>query len=210
MYYYKYPRTPHFDFSKGINEDDIVKSESFQEGEPVVVTEKMDGENTTIYPDGYCHARSIDSARSHHPSRSWIKAFAAQKSYMIPKDLRICGENVYAVHSITYTELESYFLLFSLWKDDVCLDWTETISIAKDLGISTVPVLYEGPFSYNAIKEIYDSTDYEKQEGIVCRSLHQFTIEEFPSKVFKAVRPNHVQSDEHWMNKPVIPNKLKQ
>lgn len=37
---------------------------------PVVITEKMDGENTTLYRDGL-HARSLDSR--HHPSRNWVK-----------------------------------------------------------------------------------------------------------------------------------------
>jgi len=39
-------------------------------GREVVVTEKMDGENTTMYCDNI-HARSIDGR--HHPSRDWVK-----------------------------------------------------------------------------------------------------------------------------------------
>lgn len=33
--------------------------------------------NCTIYPDGSCHARSLDSG--YHVSRTWIKQFAANR-----------------------------------------------------------------------------------------------------------------------------------
>jgi hypothetical protein len=69
--YIKYPRTPHLPWSPGIAPDDEVSGRlSGLEGREVVVTEKLDGENTTLYAD-HVHARSVDSA--HHPSRSWVK-----------------------------------------------------------------------------------------------------------------------------------------
>ena len=43
----------------------------------------MDGENSTIYPDGYTHARSIDSA--HHPSRSHLKSSLLRLHTTFPK-----------------------------------------------------------------------------------------------------------------------------
>ena len=45
--------------------------------EDLVITEKMDGENTTIH-NGGTFARSPDSR--YHPSRDWLKAFAASIS----------------------------------------------------------------------------------------------------------------------------------
>jgi len=91
----------------------------------VVVTEKMDGENTTLYSDGL-HARSVDSR--HHPSRAWIKAFHAQWRHLIPEGWRLCGENLFAQHSIHYERLPSYFMLFSIWDEhNHCLSWNETL-----------------------------------------------------------------------------------
>lgn len=57
-----YARTPHLPFSKGKTSDDISGDDwEFLKNEtPVVVTEKMDGECTTFYNDGF-HARSLDS-----------------------------------------------------------------------------------------------------------------------------------------------------
>lgn len=85
----KYPRTPHLPWSPGVSDDDILlNTASFFENKQVVVTEKMDGENTTVYRD-FIHARSIDSR--FHPSRTWVKAMQAQIGYQIPDGWRICG-----------------------------------------------------------------------------------------------------------------------
>jgi hypothetical protein len=64
----KYPQIPHLPWSPGRSEDDIaLDSIEHLEGlEDVVVTEKSDGENTTLYHD-YLHVRSLDS--KSHPSR---------------------------------------------------------------------------------------------------------------------------------------------
>lgn len=106
---YKYPRTLHLPWSESVQSDDkMVSSCQHFEGKEVVVTEKMDGENTSIYCDGI-HARSLDSR--HHPSRSWVKGLQARIGWQIPEGWRLCGENVYAVHSIRYDDLESYFSL---------------------------------------------------------------------------------------------------
>ena len=57
----KYPRTPHLPYSMSKTDDDKTLPDDSQfEDMNVVVTIKMDGENTTIYPDGYVHARSLD------------------------------------------------------------------------------------------------------------------------------------------------------
>ncbi len=105
----KYPRTPHLPWSSGRAEDDIALDsiEHLERLEDVVVTEKLDGENTTLYHD-YLHARSIDS--KSHPSRDWIKRFHAKVRYDIPEDFRICGENMYAKHSIFYDALTTYYI----------------------------------------------------------------------------------------------------
>jgi hypothetical protein len=54
----KYPRTPHLPWSPGRSEDDIALDsiEHLEHSEDIVVTEKLDGENTTLYHD-YLHAR---------------------------------------------------------------------------------------------------------------------------------------------------------
>ena len=94
----KYPTTPHLPFSPGLQNDDRrIQTLAGFEGREIVVTEKMDGENTTMGID-YIHARSLDSR--HHPSRDWVKKFWGEINYLILQDWRICMPNILLVMTI--------------------------------------------------------------------------------------------------------------
>ena len=204
---YKYPRTPHLSFSPGIGEDDLkLDRSSLFDRCQIVVTEKLGGENTSLYTDGI-HARSVDSR--HHPSRAWVKALQASISNDIPLGWRICGENVYAKHSIAYENLTSYFYLFSVWnQNNYCLSWAETKEWAEILGLELPTVIYQGVWNEAKIKAIASSLDENVCEGFVVRKIEQFYYDDFALNVAKWVRPNHVQTNEHWMYRKVVPNRL--
>src|SRR5215831_4205708 len=121
---YKFPRTFHFPMSPGADQSDKVmeNSDAFKD-KNVVVTLKMDGENTTLYND-YWHARSMN--QNQHLSRNWIAAYHAQIQHLIPPEIRICGENLYAKHSIHYKNLSSYFQVFGIWEGNKCWSWEDT------------------------------------------------------------------------------------
>ena len=203
----KYSRTYHLPWSLGVQSDDnVIASLDAFVGQRVVVTEKMDGENTSIYND-YIHARSIDG-RSH-PSRDWVKRFQSTIARDIPDGWRVCGENLFAKHSVGYTQLPSYFLGFSIWTDDnVCLSWDETVEWFDVLDVVGVPILYDDIYDESAIKELGNKLDLDAAEGYVIRVADSFHYDEFKHKVAKFVRVNHVQTDEHWMHAQIIPNEL--
>ncbi|MGC0423275.1 RNA ligase family protein [Embleya sp. AB8] len=199
-----YPRTPHLPWSPGASPDDIRTANLTPlHGLEVVVTEKLDGENTTLYRDGL-HARSLDSR--HHPSRTWVKGLQGRIAAQIPPNWRICGENMYARHSIAYPELASWFYAFSVWADDHCLPWDDTTRFLRRVGIPTPPVLWRGPFDERALRTI--RLDPARQEGFVVRSVDGFERAEFARRVAKWVRRGHVQTDTHWMHAAVVPNDL--
>ena len=201
----KYPRTPHLPWSPGATEDDIHQDNLRHfENKIVVVTEKMDGENTTLYTD-FMHARSLDSR--FHPSRSWVKALQAEIGYKIPAGWRICGENLYAKHAITYESLASYFMAFSVWNEkNECLSWEESKSFFDQLGLITSKELYVGIWCEKTIKNIVLETKH--QEGYVVRLAARYHYNDFPKNVAKWVRKNHVNTDKHWMHTAVISNGL--
>jgi hypothetical protein len=208
MNYIKYPRTPHVPWSPGIcNDDRILKKLDSFIGSEVVVTEKMDGENTTLYSD-HLHARSLSS--NHHPSRSWIKQFHGKIKFDIPSEYRICGENMFAKHSIFYDSLPSYFLAFSVWNSNACLSWEDTLEFCNLIGVDTVPVLYKGIWDEDQINKCWTgkSNFGEEQEGYVIRLLNSFKFEDFENSVCKFVRENHVRTSKHWMTEEIIPNQL--
>lgn len=203
----KYPRTYHFPFSPGMTSDDkVLKAYRGFCGQEVVVTEKMDGENTTIYMD-YFHARSIDS--QHRSYRDWVKRFQCEIGYKIPTGWRVCGENLFARHSISYDNLMSYFYGFSIWdENNVALCWDDTLMWFEELGITPVNELYRGIFSIDKMKEIADKLDTTKQEGFVCRVVGEIPYDSFNELVAKWVRPCHVTTEDHWMHQAIIPNQL--
>ncbi len=199
-----YPRTPHLPWSPGASADDVrAVGLAGLAGREVVVTEKLDGENTTLYADGL-HARSLDSA--HHPSRAWVKGLQGRIGTGIPAGRRVCGENMYARHSIPYEDLDSWFYGFSVWDGEHCLDWDRTVRFLRGLGVPTPRVLWRGTFDERALRRL--KLDTARQEGYVVRTADGFSREEFGRCVAKWVRGGHVQTGTHWMFAQVVPNGL--
>lgn len=209
---YKYKKTLHLPWSPGLQNDDRMMpwtdvEENFS-GNIVVVSEKLDGENTSLYSD-HIHARSVYSG--DHPSRSWVKALHGRIKNDIPEGWRICGENVYAHHSIFYENLETYFYVFGIYNErNECLSWKETCEWCALLGLNTVPVLWNDIFQLDVIQHYFPLTlDFDRVEGFVVRNKNSFHYNNFQKNVAKYVRKGHVQTDRHWMSKPVVKNLLK-
>jgi len=202
----KYPRTPHLPWSPGAGSDDVILGQALPfAGHEVVVTEKLDGENTTLYRRGL-HARSLDPRP--HPSRDWVKRLQGQIGHLIPEDWRVCGENLYARHSIAYHDLESYFYLFSVWdENNMSLSWDDTLAWAGHLGVPTPRPLYRGFWNEALIRAL--PVNPEITEGYVVRTLAGFPYDGFQDHVAKYVRSGHVQTDAHWMHGAVTPNGLR-
>ncbi|MFF8956302.1 RNA ligase family protein [Streptomyces sp. NPDC014894] len=200
-----YPRTPHLPWSPGAAADDVrAGNAGGLVGREVVVTEKLDGENTTLYADGL-HARSLDSA--HHPSRTWVKALQARIGHAIPAGWRVCGENVYARHSLPYGDLDAHFYGFSVWDaDGRCLDWDRTVRVLRGLGVPSPRVLWRGVYDERALRRL--RLDLARQEGYVVRTAAGFGQREFGDRVAKWVRAGHVRTDTHWMHSAVVENRL--
>ncbi len=217
----KYPRTRHVPWSPGRSDDDQVTPQEYIDAyfrnREVVVTVKMDGENTTFYKDNI-HARSINSY-GRRPYRDFVRALHEQVRHLIPPHIRVCGENMFAKHSILYENLPSYFLVHSIWYNkrgagisdrDICLNWDETVALAEGLGLHTVPVLYRGPYDQALIKNLYQAKyDGNDMEGYVVRLASSFNMGDYAKCVAKFVREGHVQTDEHWMHQEIVKNLLK-
>ncbi len=233
----KYPRTYHFHNSPNLQNDDrkLETYDGFYKYCPcsgygngwdecaycssapqgrvpreVIATIKLDGENTTMYRD-HIHARSLDSA--HHESRTVVKQIHGAIKHLIPDGMRVCGENMQACHSIYYTGLPAYFMIFNIWQGDICLSYEETIMWVEEFkaqGIMCehVPVFYRGPFNIDSITDSY-FRNFPGHEGFVVRDAESFSLLDFSTHVGKFVRSGHVQTTEHWLNEQMIPNRLR-
>ncbi|WP_299929197.1 RNA ligase family protein [uncultured Pelagimonas sp.] len=202
----KYGRTFHLPLSPGATSDDkIMSSLNGLILKDLVVTEKMDGENTTIHAGG-SHARSPDSR--YHPSRDWLKAFAAGVSPFLQEGERIVGENLYARHSVAYDALPSFFLGFAWIVDGEVQSWDLTQARFEELGIQPVSTLYRGPYRESLFDDLAQELDLTKQEGFVARVADSFAETDMPTRMGKYVREGHVQSETHWTKAELIPNRL--
>ncbi|MCY7362140.1 MAG: RNA ligase family protein, partial [Ignavibacteria bacterium] len=135
---YKYSRTPHFSYSKGLlNDDRMLESEEFFKDKTVEVSVKLDGENSNIYNDGY-HARSLSSG--YHVSRTWIKGYIPTFQKEIPDGWRFVFESMFAKHSIFYDNLETYAYLINIWDENRnCLSLKDTEEWIAKLKLVKVP-----------------------------------------------------------------------
>ncbi len=207
--YVKYPRTPHFPWSEGKTEDDrtLDNCDHFT-GKIVVITEKLDGENASIYKD-YYHARSIDGR--NHWSRSYIKNLQARIGWALSEGWRICCENLYAVHSIKYYDLEDYVYGLSIWNEkNICLSWEDTVEYFQVLGLPYPKVLYHGTWDEDYVKHLYTKEDRNYMEGYVVRITDAFAYGSFSKSVAKFVRAGHVDSNNHhWLFSATEKNELK-
>ncbi len=198
----KQPRTYHLPWSQGIHDDDRVMSNIDRFiGQEVVVHEKLDGENSSCYND-FIHARSIDGR--HHPSRDWLKNHWAKFRHDIPQDWRVMIENLYAMHSVRYTDLKSYAYGFAIWNErNECMSWQESKEWLELLEIEPCPVLYEGIFDEKLIRGLYvEERDWATREGYVIRIAGKFSYADYRHCVAKYVRKDHIQTAPHnWLNR---------
>lgn len=205
----KYPRTYHLPYSLGVSKDDRFLS-SYDPQYEVVVTLKLDGENTSMTRES-CYARSLES--QYHESRSLVRSIWGSIKHLIPNNYQLVVENMYAYHSIYYTELPSYVIGFAIIDSDkFVMSWDDTEYIFNQFGITLAPVLYRGLYNEEIVRSCYKSDNKYyggDQEGFVVRPSEGFSISEFSKKVGKFVRRDHVKTCEHWMYKPVISNKLR-
>jgi hypothetical protein len=197
----KYSRTWHLPYSEKCTADDKKhKDERHHEGNDVVITVKLDGENSNLYTDTY-HARSLDS-QIDSEDRRWLEAFRMTRvAGRIADTERIIGENLFYRHTCRYEKLNSLFYAFSMWDGDVCLPWDDTTAKLAELGIEHAPVIYRGVYNKEKIlksfSEYVQSSD-DDVEGFVVRNTFAFNYIAFKTNVSKFVRKDFQVGDKHW------------
>lgn len=207
----RYPRTFVLPWSEHCGEGDVRLSNLQPlHGRQIVVTEKMDGENISLYRD-YFHSRGLETAE--HSSREWLKAFWQSIRELIPPGWRVCGEYLFARHTISYSNLDSFFLGFAVWDNsNNCLGWDETVEYLRSLGISHARVLYRGEFDELALRALWGRTCGTNSEGYVLRADSAFAYKDFRRLVGKFVRQGYQQtypiSDSARTGSEVVQNHL--
>ncbi len=202
----KYPSTGHWKWSPTVHRDDSYHPDpEFFVGKRVIITEKIDGGNTCIF-NGQVYARSV-AAPSSDAWFGMVKKHHAWKSHQFPAYHYVYGEDIYGVHSIEYDPIreDETYAVFAIRHEDTFLAWSDVTAFCRRFDLKVVPEVYNGHFSsVDAIREFLDHGIQEpsiyggEREGFVMRVADAFPAVDFRLHVCKYVRPNHVQTDQHW------------
>ena len=126
--------------------------------------------------------------------------------------VQLVGEDIYGVHSIEYDpvpETRTFYAFASCRQQEdettVFDAFADTVKLARRLDVAPVPVLFTGRFETRPQLEAFLAQQHQlpsslggKREGMVIRTAGSFPEDQFHRRVAKSVRPNHVQTDQHW------------
>lgn len=211
----KYGRTYHYPFSPGTTSDDRIQHNYWQHLSQIpllVHTEKLDGENNCLSKLGVfarSHAAPTTSAWTESIRHYW-KLIRSSLG-----ELEIFLENLHAIHSIEYKNINHHFHVFAVREGDTWLSWEETKFYAAMLDLPTVPEIKIFSPTANMMEfekeaklitagrgsfDPYDTLTGEPtiMEGIVTRNAASYAVDAFAENVFKYVRKGHVKTGEHW------------
>jgi len=221
----KFPRTKHIANLGAMSKDDLLMDKSDIEQilkMNITIEEKIDGSNMGISLDSNNNIRIQN--RSHYINSSYHIQYKKLDEWITnaEDDLRILlnrpnghkyiiyGEWMYLKHSIHYTKLPSYFIMFDLYNTTTNTfmerNEIENIIASNNLSITLVPLIFKGKITMEKIKTFVnnESAFYDGPiEGIYIRAYENNEVK----YRCKLVRSNFVCGNETW-NKNIIINTL--
>lgn len=188
-------------------------------GEEVVVEEKLDGANLgfSLSAEGTLLAQN----RGQYLTEPYSGQFArlpmwlAQRGNTLRTLLRpahiFFGEWCAARHSLAYTSLPDWFLLFDVYDCKVARFWSTTRRnlLASQADLKTVPQIFRGRTSLSHLEQCI-TTEHSRysdgaMEGVVVR--HESVL--WCETRAKLVRPDFTQAiDTHWRKRSIAWNRV--
>ncbi|MFO1185131.1 MAG: RNA ligase family protein [Bauldia sp.] len=219
----RFPKTPHLCWlGQGEPRDDKVlvapEAADFLT-HTVIVEEKVDGANLgfSVDDDGVLQAQNrgnylaMDAlAGQWKPLRGWLQRRNVDLAGALFPSLMLFGEWCYAVHSLRYTDLPDWFLVFDVFDRVEKRFWSSERrdALAAELGFAVVPGLGSGRFTIDDLLRISERSRLRagSAEGVYLRR------EEGGALVTRAklVRPEFVQAiGDHWSGRMLETNGLR-
>jgi RNA ligase (TIGR02306 family) len=174
---------------------------AFQEGQQVIITEKIEGENCAIvYAEDRLWVRSRNWFKKDEPDSHW---WDIPHRYNLPEKLKdfprlvVFGELYGGVKGWKYdcpiinNRIQRKFRVFDIWdiKNKKFLEWDEVERITQAIGLETVPVLYKGAWttdrSLHSLAEGKSTIGTCVREGFVVRSVPESWNEKLGRKILK-------------------------
>ncbi|MBH8574156.1 RNA ligase (ATP) [Nostocaceae cyanobacterium CENA369] len=173
------------------------------EGEEIVVTEKLHGTNFTVLVD----AEKVTKIGSHNyfwknseanKNLVYIRAYnentALQK---LPPETQVFGE-IYGVQDIKYglNNGKIGIALFAVRRGSQFLNYIDFVNFCEDFNLPTVPVLYTGAYSWEAVSQFNNANSVISpnciMEGVVVQPLVERTHLEIGRIVLKLISDRYL------------------
>lgn len=222
-----FPRTKHLPWKPNAQRDDLIATEAeaavLFRGNPVHVTEKVDGANigiTVINGEPLIRNRNHVLRKSHaartaakaqfNPVWNWfyenVGLFEALAGH---GQLSVYGEWLLAVHTIKYDSLPDFFAAFDLWDQETrtWLDPFKAERILHECGFPTVPFLVDRVDDPKQLESMMDHrlskfASYALREGIYLKLGNGERL----THRFKMVRTGFI-AGEHWSKQEITKNR---
>lgn len=155
---------------------------AFSKGEHITITEKIDGANASIgFEDGelscFSRKQKLSPENTLRGFYTLVQTFDVEKFRDVLGDRYIVFGEWLVSHTIKYPATRlSKFYVFDVWDTEVeqYVPWSVTKDFAAKLGLTTVPLFYDGPFvSWEHIQSFVGKTEMEAEptgEGVVIKS----------------------------------------
>ncbi|WP_246226547.1 RNA ligase family protein [Pseudomonas atagonensis] len=186
----------------------------------VIVEEKVDGANLgiSLKPDGKLQVQNRGQYLSPPFSGQFsrLKAWLAQhdeklRTALIPGQI-IFGEWCAAKHSLNYTKLPDWLLVFDVFDHEQNKFWScsKRDKLALALGLQTVPRIFTGKVSIDQLIDLVKNQGSHYRSGQLEGIIIRRDSEEWCESRAKLVRSDFTQSiEDHWRKKNIEWNKVK-
>lgn len=218
----RFPHTPHLAWlgAGTPREDKVLDAAEAREllsGE-VVVEEKVDGANLGFSVDEAGNLRCQNrgsyldpegATGQWKPLRGWLATRQHSLAEALVPDLMLFGEWCHAVHSIRYSRLPDWFLVFDVYDRAAGRFWSveRRNELARRLALAVVPELGRGRFRLDELVKLlaHSRLTDGPAEGLYVRREGDGWLRQRA----KLVRAEFVQSiDDHWSRRRLEPNLL--
>lgn len=177
--------------------------DAFTTGENVVVTEKLHGSNSRyLWHDGKLFIGSRSRWLRPDSVNPWSRSLTPEIRQWCENnpDTTLFGEVYGPIQSLKYGLSEPRFAAFAALKNDQWVNLPDLFASFDNAGVARVPVLYEGPFDFDEIRQLAEMDsrtareDGHMMEGVVITPIVERRDPDFGRVVLKHVSARYWES----------------
>lgn len=171
-------------------------------GEEVVVTEKLHGTNFSVLVDADgTHVGSHNYFWKNNETNKnlvYVRAYNDHPAlHKLPPNTQVFGE-IYGVQDIKYglDKGKLGIALFAVRREGYFLDYPAFVAFCEDFSLPRVPVLYTGPYSWEAVSQFNNANSILDQkciiEGVIAQPVVERTHPEIGRVVLKLISDRYL------------------